>query len=284
MNKKAFTLIELIATIVILVILATIAIPAMIDRIDYFNEKAFETMISSIESATISYVNDNRENLEELDKFGFINVKINDLMNSGHLEGNIINPQTDEPISIDDIIYVTLDYKNKIEVKYDVFQKENPRITLNGPKTLKIKKGTAYVELGALAISPTGTNISASVVIQNAVNTALEGVYVLKYSVPNSIVIERYIVVTSDFPKDDIEKPLLSSNVSNNYIETTLGVAITLPIVTATDNINGVVSPISPTSNNVNITATGTYYIKYNYTDTAGNKADTLNVKVVVKP
>lgn len=284
MNKKGFTLIELLATVTILTIIATITVPLVVERINKFKDDSFNLMVSSIENATNKYIVDNRENLDELDTFGYMDIKISELVSSGFLDENIENPKTKEAISFEDVVYASLDYQNNIEVIYDPYQNDNPKITLIGPKNLKIKLGSTYSELGALAIDKSGVDISAQIVKTGVVNASVEDVYTIQYYVNGSIVLNRYVTVTSDFPKDDIEKPVLSSNVSNNYIETTKGVAITMPVVSAIDNFDGTISPISVTSNNLNINATGTYYIKYNYTDSSGNKADTLNVKVIVKP
>lgn len=282
--RKGFTLIELLATIVILAIISTITVPIMIDKLNYFKQKSYDNMVSSIENAAEEYVEDNRDNLDELDDFGYMNVTIETLLSDGYLDGDVINPKTNISVPKEDVVYVALSDKNKITVLYDPDQGLKPRITLNGPNIIRVKLNGTYRELSAIARDKNGNDISSSVQIQGTVNTAKEGTYTLDYSVLDSMVVERYVIVTSDFPKDDIEKPVLSSNVPGNYIETHVGVNITMPVVSATDNVDATVPSVSPTSNNVDINNTGTYYLKYNYTDAAGNKADTLSIKVVVKP
>lgn len=282
--KKGFTLVELLASITLIAVLTMVTLPYILQKMDAMKEKQLESLVSTIQESTKKYVVDNREDLSEFEEKGFINIPISILIDEEYIEGNLENAITGEKIAVDDVIYVTIDSKNVIKAIYDPNQKDNPKITLNGNKNLRLKLGSTYVERGAIAVDKNGNNISAQITITSNVNMLVEGEYIVSYSVPNSIVIERCVTVTNDFISNDIEKPILTSNVSGNYKETTIGVNITMPVVTATDNVDGVISPITPTSNNLNINQTGTYQIKYNYTDAAGNKANTLTITVVVKP
>lgn len=282
--KKGFTLVELLASITLIAVLTMVTLPYILQKMDAMKEKQLESLVSTIQESTKKYVVDNREDLSEFEEKGFINIPISILIDEEYIEGNLENAITGEKIAVDDVIYVTIDSKNVIKAIYDPNQKDNPKITLNGNKNLRLKLGSTYVERGAIAVDKNGNNISAQITITSNVNMLVEGEYIVSYSVPNSIVIERCVTVTNDFISNDIEKPTLTSNVSGNYKETTIGVNITMPVVTATDNVDGVISPITPTSNNLNINQTGTYQIKYNYTDAAGNKANTLTITVVVKP
>ena len=282
--NKGFTLIELLATIFILSIIVTITVPIIKDKIDEFQEKNFENMVNNIEAVTENYINDNRNNLSNLNYFGFINVTIDTLVKEGYLEDSLINPLTQNPISLNDVVYVTLDYNNKVSFLYDPYQSEKDKITLNGIKNMRIKKDDTYTEYGAVAIDKNGNNVSSNITINGTVNTNVEGVYTINYFTGNSITITRYVIVSNDYQKEDIEPAILISNIQNNYIETKLDEPITMPVVTATDNVDGTIGPISPSFNNVDITTLGTYYIKYNYTDSSQNKSDTLVIKVVVTP
>ncbi len=61
MNKKGFTLTELLGTIVILAIIALIAFPAVLGLINSSQNESDEAMQSFIISATREYVNDNMD-------------------------------------------------------------------------------------------------------------------------------------------------------------------------------------------------------------------------------
>jgi prepilin-type N-terminal cleavage/methylation domain-containing protein len=282
--KKGFTLIELLATIIILILILSVTIPLIKNRVDDAKERSLETLVKNIENATEKYILENKQDFPELNTFGFTSVKLSVLVENKYIEKDLVNPVTNESLYFDDEVLVFLNYLNNLKILYNVNQKTKPKITLNGPLNLKIAKDSTYTEFGAVAIDEAGNNITSSIVIENTVNTAIEDVYEINYYVEDSIVLTRYVIVTSDVPQEDLEKPILSSNVTNDYIETTKGVAITTPVVTATDNVDGTTVGISYTSNNVDINNTGTYYIKYNYVDSSGNKADTLTITVVVKP
>lgn len=57
--KKGFTLVELLAVIVLLGIIMAIAIPGIYKIRDKMNEKALEAKINTIETAAVSYVQSN---------------------------------------------------------------------------------------------------------------------------------------------------------------------------------------------------------------------------------
>lgn len=282
--KKGFTLVELLASITLIAILTMVTLPYILNKMDIMKEKSLESLVATIEENTIKYVMYNIDDLSELEQKGFINVQIKTLLDLEYIEGNLENSVTGEKIAIDDVIYVTLDNKNVIDAQYDPYQKDNPKITLIGIKNLRLKLGTSYVEYGAIARDKSGNDITSQIIIENNVDMQTEGDYTVYYSIPGALTIERCVNVTADFISSDLEPPILSSNISNNLIETTVGVNITMPVVKATDNVDGIINNIIPSSNNLNVNETGTYKIKYNYIDSSGNKAKTLIVTVVVKP
>ena len=59
MNKKGFTLIELIGSIIIIAALALLAFPAILSLLNSGQEQVDDKVIKFIESAALSYVNDN---------------------------------------------------------------------------------------------------------------------------------------------------------------------------------------------------------------------------------
>ena len=62
MNKKGFTLIELIGSIVIIAALALIAFPAILSLLKSGQKQVDENVIKFIESAALDYVNENDNN------------------------------------------------------------------------------------------------------------------------------------------------------------------------------------------------------------------------------
>jgi len=58
-----------------------------------------------------------------------------------------------------------------------------PVITLNGAASVDVPSGTAYSDAGAAAIDNIDGDITASIVVSNAVNTAAVGSYTVTYNV-----------------------------------------------------------------------------------------------------
>lgn len=93
MNRKGFTLIELIATIALLAIIATISFVTISNVIKQSKVNDCHTLVNSIKAATNEYVSDNRYGNLDIDNFN-----ASKLVDGNYLRGNIINPFTKETI------------------------------------------------------------------------------------------------------------------------------------------------------------------------------------------
>ena len=94
MNKKAFTLIELLAVIVILGILATIAVPTIVGVINNSKESTLDEQKNVIENAASNWGTDNFRKLPSTSCY----LSIDFLRKEGYLESDkdVIDPTTDE--------------------------------------------------------------------------------------------------------------------------------------------------------------------------------------------
>lgn len=196
MKRNGFTLVELLAVLIILMLLITITVPLISNVMKDSRKKATEKLISNIEVSAKKYVTDNIRDMEELNKFGFINVSLKTLVENKYIQSNLKNPETKENLFVDDIIYVTLDYNNKLDVKYDIEQKSKAKITLNGFFNDRVKVGTTYSDPGAIGFD--GTNMNNKVMGVGTIDTSKKGVYKITYSYGNSNSIFRYVIVTDD--------------------------------------------------------------------------------------
>lgn len=116
MNKKGFTLIELIAILAILGILLTIIIPNVINVLSDSNEKLYNMQIEAIEDAAKIYVDSTPEVDAKLVNPGdVVNVYLKrDLVDTGILEEVPMNNLTGELFDENLVVKVSLGENNKI--------------------------------------------------------------------------------------------------------------------------------------------------------------------------
>ena len=105
LNKKGFTLVELIATIVVLALVVSISAYAITNIINSAKEKNYELLIKNIKDASETYYQEckysNNSGITCDDT-----VKLQDLVNYGYLKGNgtgynkmvIVNPKDNKNI------------------------------------------------------------------------------------------------------------------------------------------------------------------------------------------
>lgn len=91
-NKKGFTLIEIMAVIIILAIIAVIVVPLVTGSIKDSKDKLYETQLENIKSAAKSYM----INLDLDDEQNKISVTIEELKKLGLLDKDIKDPRTDK--------------------------------------------------------------------------------------------------------------------------------------------------------------------------------------------
>lgn len=112
MNKKGFTIIELIMVIVIISILSLVLVPNIITFNNKNKIKSCESLEKNIISAAKIYVTNNKYDLgfgcSEAKK-----IKLKTLVNSGDLSSPITNPMTKDKIDLNKTITVTYDCTNK---------------------------------------------------------------------------------------------------------------------------------------------------------------------------
>lgn len=107
MSKRAFTLVELLAVIVILGLIALLTVP-VVDRIMKDNrEKADNVNVDTILNAAYDYIQQNPSKLPDNTNGATSTFKLEVLINEGILKEGIINPKTNAEYSIDSIITVT---------------------------------------------------------------------------------------------------------------------------------------------------------------------------------
>lgn len=127
MNRKGFTLIELIATIALLAIIALISFVSISSVIKKNKTNSCNTLVDNIKGAANEYVSDHRyDSLFASNAEGngmTVSVDANTLIVENYLSGNIIDPFTGEEINgsrIDVDIALNDDYTvSYVTVKLD---------------------------------------------------------------------------------------------------------------------------------------------------------------------
>lgn len=110
MNRKGFTLIEVIVVIVIIVLLSLILIPNVMLFVSKNNKDMCYKLKDNIESAAKMYVNENKYELGFNCEGNSIEIGLSTLIDTGKISSPVINPVTNKPVSNDDV---------KVEVKYN---------------------------------------------------------------------------------------------------------------------------------------------------------------------
>ena len=110
MNRKGFTLIEVIVVIVIIVLLSLILIPNVMLFVSNNNKDMCYKLKDNIESAAKMYVNENKYELGFNCEGNPIEIGLSTLIDTGKISSPVINPVTNKPVSNDDV---------KVEVKYN---------------------------------------------------------------------------------------------------------------------------------------------------------------------
>ncbi len=96
MNKRGFTLIELIGVIVILALLTLIIVPNVVSYLQQGVSDSKEYQNESIILGAKNWASDNKDALPE--DGNVINLQLTTLQNSGYIDKNIKDPETGEEI------------------------------------------------------------------------------------------------------------------------------------------------------------------------------------------
>lgn len=90
--KKGFTLVEMIATLVILSVIAVIVTPNIYVSIKDYKNRLFETQMDNIKQSTKNWAVDNVDKLPT-SELNSLAVTVSDLQNGGYIDDNLENPR-----------------------------------------------------------------------------------------------------------------------------------------------------------------------------------------------
>src|SRR3989475_39151 len=161
-----------------------------------------------------------------------------------------------------------------------------PVITLLGSNPVTVQVGSTYTDAGATATDNVDGILTPSITESNSVNTTVAGTYTVTYNVSDkagnaATQVTRTVNVVNNTPLDTT--PPVITLLGSNPVTVQVGSTYTDAGATATDNVDGILTPSITESNSVNTTVAGTYTVTYNVSDKAGNAATqvTRTVNVV---
>lgn len=285
--KKGFTLVELLAVIIILGAIFAITFPLVTDNIRKTEEKAFNLQKEQIIAAAKDMVI--KEYVVIPDKQS-ITLYVGELKRKGLLPIKMINAKTKLTISNESNVVIS---RENNSYSYDVniidLEEEStennenaPVIRLNGNYVEYVEINTKYVEKGGTAYSNTGSPLTLNLQIKSNDNggeeivTSQLGTYKLIYSATDNgltttsirtVVVRDTIPPVISFPENNIVKV---SKLNGSYVEEG---------VYAIDNSNeGIkVTHVSSLSN-----VPGKHVILYTAKDSSGNTTNAKRVITVV--
>ncbi len=197
---------------------------------------------------------------------------------NGVTTNNFTNPLVYKVVSEDEL--TSVDWTVTI-----VNDATSPVITLMGDSPMLVAYGSVFTDPGATALDNVDGDITAKIVITGSVNTAAVGSYTLTYKVTD--VAGNITVVTRTVNVTDQAKPVITLNGTSPMTVVRFD-PFTDPGATATDNLDGDLTNAIVVTGSVNIDVRGTYTLKYNVQDAAGNHAvevtRTVNVITLTKP
>jgi prepilin-type N-terminal cleavage/methylation domain-containing protein len=283
--KKGFTLIELMAAIIILGVISLIAIPLVEQVLTEIGTDSYNSQIKNIRAGARQWAADDMNRLPEDDSN--TTITLSTLQQAGFVKKELYNPRTKE--LFDGELSIVIESKNGNYIYYVGSESDGqlnpdaPRISLVGNSLIYIDQNASYTDAGVVVKDGEGNVIASpalSVVITNSIGTVIGsiptntlGTYTISYSAStNGIVAKtaRTVIV-----RDNIA-PVL-----------TVTPTVTIPRTQTTFNFNSYASAtdLSPVfitvSTNLTLGIPGKYIVTYTATDTSGNQTvDDMQVTI----
>ena len=164
MKSKGFTIIELLAIIIIIGLIVLLITPAVNNLIENSENKSYNFQIKSIEDAAVNFSIEYGNSITDLDSFT-IDLKL--LKDLAFIDFDIRNPKTNKYFSDDTLITLT---KNKASYKASVIDYDSTTIDEN----VKYKDYIILIKSGDVSTS--------NVVVLN-----FDGIKLSNYSVTNEV-------------------------------------------------------------------------------------------------
>lgn len=270
--KKGFTLVELIAVIVLLSLIALFTFPSVNKTIKDRKEALYNVQIDNIKASAVSYIDKNGL-LKDNDK---VIVTLCQLKQNGFTDEKIKNPINNKYIPDDSKVIVTKD-----ERIFIYGTDGNTTCTVNDTTLFEyVEVGSEYKE--TIDVSLYTVTIYSGDTVVNKIDTSKLGSYFIEYVSSNKKINKYVYIVDTTSPSILYKDKVNGSNEigkSAITIEANQGVFIPYNVIVS-DNSGEVIEPTI--SSNVNLRIPGSYYVTYKASDSSGNTTiKTQVIKVV---
>lgn len=106
MNNKGFTLIELVAIVLVIAAIFLVSFPSLLNLSKKDEEKKYNSMVENLCLAGDSYIKNNEKNFKsEIIPNNRIEIEINELIIYGIVKQDTKNPKTNKSVENDKLIY-----------------------------------------------------------------------------------------------------------------------------------------------------------------------------------
>lgn len=247
--KKGFTLVEMMAVIIILAIVATITFPIVSQSIEKNREKLYYSQLDEIKLNAEKWAYSNLDLLPTVED-EMITITLQNLKEGGFVALDIRDPRTNELLPND--LKITITFRNnnyEIEVLADSgtstnneFKEGAPTIILNGNVVEYVEINSIYIEKGTLAKNSAGELLKdVSIIYQKngfevgGIDTSDVATYTVTYSVSDG---EYRSTITRTVVVRDTTPPVISLPNNNVLTSSSLASFDLLAGVVVTDNSN----------------------------------------------
>jgi len=233
-NSYGFTIVELLAIIVVLGVVIGIAVPSVNAIINRSKSESYDNQVEYIERAAKNYVDDNDISLETNEEYV---VQMTALCNNGYLKCPIDNPLNGE--ALNGYVLVTFtsnDYHYYfVDLTTGATTGSAPAILLNGLNYVTLTIGDTFTDLVSAYDAEDGDISNIDIVYKDgegnvieSIDTLIEDTYTIVYTVEdldgNITIKERTVVVVNSY--DDPNVSFVIAAVPSSY-QSTVDVTLT---------------------------------------------------------